>query len=55
VAKAEELFGYRGWGYSQGFRWVCERLAAGAPAGEISRLAYYGPERVAAADAHRAR
>jgi hypothetical protein len=45
VAKAAELWPPDGWTYGQGFTWVLERMAAGAPAAAITHAAYYGPIR----------
>jgi hypothetical protein len=52
--RARAVFGRDPHHFCQGFAWVLAKVAAGAPAGEITRLAYYGAERVAEQEAWKA-
>jgi hypothetical protein len=45
--RARPVFGREPHHFCQGFAWVLAKVATGVPAEEITRLAYYGPERVA--------
>ena len=44
-AQADRLWPPEGWTYCQGFAWVVARVAGGAPEGEVTHDAYYGPVR----------
>jgi hypothetical protein len=54
LERGRAVFGRDPQHFSQGFAWVLAKVASGAPAGEISRVAYYGAERVAEEEARAA-
>jgi hypothetical protein len=52
--RARAVFGRDPHHFCQGFAWVLAKVASGAPAEDVTRIAYYGAERVAEEEAWQA-